>query len=194
MVRGEYTIDSWGNLDAGTWVLVTRACGPDMELRNAAANIIESVLFEACVDGDDPPSVEEQTRSFQQDLWRELLVLFGSSLDGARYAMETGLRELPWVASSEDYAWAIHPTATGPKLTYMHEAKDASECHKLLCINSFSMRVAVEELVSSTPITQARVEAYLKQKYNWNPTMDFYSLHDVAALPVDLDQAEKGAK
>ena len=156
-------------------------------------------MFEACTDGDDPPSTEDQHSDFRAHLHSFLLGEFFSREEGLRHLLtEAVSRHIPWDCRAADCYWTVQfnggelGRGASPQVTSFNVGeKREHENHKLVCFVSKDSEI-IYEVTSRKELTPERLIRYMKKEHEYEDREDGddWITHDPVGTPIDLDEWE----
>jgi hypothetical protein len=187
----------FGDVSGSHRIYLLKDVGDDLELRNEAIDAVGEILFEPSDSVDAATSSEDQRAAFYADAWAALLQFVGddqgAALTAVRHALDKGRVSY---ALDREWVWSVYvdrersdePIVVGP-----HLRTDVGECRKYVTLDPVISPGITRELVSRTPLTPARIDAYLKAAYGYNSMEDLLIVSD-AAIPEDLDAWEEAQR
>jgi hypothetical protein len=195
VVAGESTVNYFDALDRDVHIFLSRTILTDPKVMYATMDRLSGCLFEPSGDSED--SSEAQSEEFDKDLAAWILRLCDRRKEALLHILEQEARNIGYDVRDASLSWTIRYDGRfheeedfpGMQVISFQYSKEEADNHKFLCAEPRGTDSWIEEVVSETEITHARIEAYLRIQREFDD--DDGWILDSPRKPVDLDKWEK---
>ena len=196
LVSGEYAVSEFDSLDSHR-VYLNEAARISAEMRADVVYSLYSSAFQAAEGYEVDISEEHQGIQFETESRAALLAFIGDDQASANCQLEGALSQSKLkYALTSDWVWSLHSDPSPNRNSELlivgpHLQTEVTDCRKFVTATALASNNATCELVSRTPVTSERIEAYMKAARGYD-NLDGELIVSDYALPVDLDAWEAG--